>query len=168
MSSVCLPICLRIYLSVSLSVCLFVYLSVYLSACLSICLSICLFVCMSVCLSASRRILKTLTSERRNRFSKLVTRGANQTIIAVCFSSRGCDVTYCCLQCRHFAVDCRANCVHVISVKHFTFGYQSEISNADYIPSKLRNSTGRQPVNPQMWSGRSKPPTGQCKICKLL
>src|SRR6218665_1001315 len=58
--------------------------------------------------------------------------------------------------------------VHVISVKHFTSGYQSEILHAVYIPSKLRNSTGRQPVNPQMWSGRSKPPTSQCKICKLL
>src|SRR6218665_622774 len=58
--------------------------------------------------------------------------------------------------------------VHVISAKHFTSGYQSEILHAVYIPSKLRNSTGRQPVNPQMWSGRSKPPTSQCKICKLL
>src|SRR6218665_511687 len=58
--------------------------------------------------------------------------------------------------------------VHVISAKHFTSGYQSEILHAVYIPSKFRNSTGRQPVNPQMWSGRSKLPTSQCKICKLL
>jgi len=58
--------------------------------------------------------------------------------------------------------------VHVISVKHFTSGYQSEILHAVYIPSKLRNSTGRQPVHPQMWSGRSKSPTGQWEICKLL
>src|SRR6218665_2829316 len=53
--------------------------------------------------------------------------------------------------------------VHVSSVKHFTSGYQSEISHAVYILSKLLNSTGRQPVNPQMWSGRSKPPPANGK-----
>src|SRR6218665_3499041 len=56
--------------------------------------------------------------------------------------------------------------VHVSSVKHFTSGYQSEILHAVYIPSKLRNSTGRQPVNPQMWSGRSKPPPANSKYVK--
>src|SRR6218665_2919240 len=53
--------------------------------------------------------------------------------------------------------------VHVISAKHFPSGYQSEILHAIYVPSKLRNSTGRQPVNPQMWSGRSKPPPANAK-----
>src|SRR6218665_552275 len=53
--------------------------------------------------------------------------------------------------------------VHVISAKHFTSGYQSEILHAVSVPSKLRNSTGRQPVNPQMRSGCSMPPPANMK-----
>jgi len=57
----------------------------------------------------------------------------------------------------------RKRIVHAISAKHFTSGYQSESLPAVCIPSKLRNFTGRQPVNPQMRSGRLMPPPANMK-----
>src|SRR6218665_264330 len=55
--------------------------------------------------------------------------------------------------------------VHVISVKHFTSGYQSEIVHAVYIPPKFHQETICKPSNEV---GALKTPTGQCEICKLL
>ncbi len=55
--------------------------------------------------------------------------------------------------------------VHVISLKHFTCGYQSEIVHTVYVglPSKLQNSTRRQPVNLQMRTGAQKTPPSNAK-----
>src|SRR6218665_1788826 len=50
-----------------------------------------------------------------------------------------------------------------ILLGNFTSVYQSEILHAVCIPSKLRNSTGMQPVNPQMRAGRSIPPPANAK-----
>jgi len=61
-----------------------------------------------------------------------------------------------------------AHLVHVISAKHFTSGYDSEILHAVCIPlyaSKFHREATCKPSNDV---GVLNAPTGQYEICKLL